>query len=566
MMVQAVASTASPVPKGFRAAVSSPDSADWWQAMNSEISQMQRRQVFTAVDSVPVDQHGRTQQILSTIWVYTAKQSSAGDEVKKKARLCCRGDMQSTDLPPWMVYASVVKFGTFRMLVALAVQLGLYTRSLDVSGAYLYAPLAEPVYIHSPPGFRSLGKYLRLNKAVYGLRQSARAWADLLAQFLQEYGLQRCFQDDCVYISHPGAATHPPDAETTRPLPSDGLFICTVTVDDIACFYQHERDFDRFYRVFAARFEHTDRGFIDSHIGFQFQGRTDQGRVKLSAARLIDDILREQGMEACNPCYTPAEIQFFTPNTGQPQLTKEYQSVIGKLNWLVLTCRPDIANCVRALSSHQKNPGAAHWQGIKRLLRYLKASRDVGIVYERHKSLSSACDSLGPLPSVTAVCDSDFANEQDRVSVSGWLVGFAGANPAAHDDSPVDVVNVFDWSSKKQSDQGPAYSTTEAEAYSLAETIRLVQFYRKFIAEVGFAPQVPTSIFVDNSPLVVGINSGARVKGLKHIELRNEIIDYRINKGIVQLVHVPGNKNPADALTKPLPRPHFQWCRNWWME
>ena len=55
-----------------------------------------------------------------------------------------------------------------------------------------------------------------------------------------------------------------------------------------------------------------------------------------------------------------------------------YRRVIGKLHYLSFT-RPDISFTVRKLSQFMQNPRHSYWKAIKRLLRYLRRTRQYGI-------------------------------------------------------------------------------------------------------------------------------------------------------------------------------------------
>jgi hypothetical protein len=64
-----------------------------------------------------------------------------------------------------------------RVLLALAAQESWTVHHMDVKLAFLNGDLKEEVYVKQPPGFVILGeerKVLRLQKALYGLRQAPR--------------------------------------------------------------------------------------------------------------------------------------------------------------------------------------------------------------------------------------------------------------------------------------------------------------------------------------------------------------------------------------------------------
>lgn len=64
---------------------------------------------------------------------------------------------------------------------------------MDVKSAFSNGRLKEEVYMEQPPGFEKgdESKVYRLHKAVYGLKQTPRAWYETLAQFLLNSGIKR---------------------------------------------------------------------------------------------------------------------------------------------------------------------------------------------------------------------------------------------------------------------------------------------------------------------------------------------------------------------------------------
>jgi len=78
-----------------------------------------------------------------------------------------------------------------RLLLALANQEGWRVHHMDVKFAFLNGDLKEEVYVHQPQGYvipGKEGKFLRLRKALYGLRQAPRAWNAKLDAALKTMG------------------------------------------------------------------------------------------------------------------------------------------------------------------------------------------------------------------------------------------------------------------------------------------------------------------------------------------------------------------------------------------
>jgi hypothetical protein len=78
---------------------------------------------------------------------------------------------------------------------------------MDVKSAFLNGDLAEEVYVRQPPGFAAAGKedlVLRLDKALYGLRQAPRAWNAKLDDTLVELGFSNSTSEHAVYARGQG--------------------------------------------------------------------------------------------------------------------------------------------------------------------------------------------------------------------------------------------------------------------------------------------------------------------------------------------------------------------------
>ena len=118
--------------------------------------------------------------------------------------------------------------------------------------------------------------------------------------------------------------------------------------------------------------------------------------------------------------------------------------------YLVVGSRPDIAHSVSLLSQFNSCPQPIHWQGAKRILRYLKGTSDLSLVYKKTG-----------MP-IIAYADANYANcPIDRKSYTGYLFKFGNA--------PIS------WCSKKQSTV--ALSSTEAEYMSMAEASKESVFF-----------------------------------------------------------------------------------------
>ena len=56
--------------------------------------------------------------------------------------------------------------------------------------------------------------------------------------------------------------------------------------------------------------------------------------------------------------------------------TWEYQSIIGLLNYISGSFRPDIEYATHSAAGFSTNPKASHDKGVKRIIKYLKGTKE----------------------------------------------------------------------------------------------------------------------------------------------------------------------------------------------
>ena len=82
-----------------------------------------------------------------------------------------------------------------------------------------------------------------------------------------------------------------------------------------------------------------------------------------------------------------------------------YASAIGSLIYAIVCTRPDLLQAVLMISRYMHDPGRSHWEAVKWVLRYIKGTIDVGLVFEKY--------SIGEQERVKYV-DYDYAGDLDK--------------------------------------------------------------------------------------------------------------------------------------------------------
>ena len=90
-------------------------------------------------------------------------------------------------------------------------------------------------------------------------------------------------------------------------------------------------------------------------------------------------------MTNCNAMVTPTDkgSHLHNDETEAYADEKRYQALTGSLTYAAMSTRPDIGYITQFLFQSNKGPTKHDWNAVKRVLRYLKGTRDVGIVYRR---------------------------------------------------------------------------------------------------------------------------------------------------------------------------------------
>ena len=121
-------------------------------------------------------------------WVFVRKRNEKNEIMRYKARLVAQGFSQRPGVDYEETYSPVVDAITFRYLISLAVSEGLDMRLMDVVTAYLYGSLDSDIYMKMPKALSRDMSSIKLQRSLYGLKQSGRMWYNRLSEFLLKEG------------------------------------------------------------------------------------------------------------------------------------------------------------------------------------------------------------------------------------------------------------------------------------------------------------------------------------------------------------------------------------------
>lgn len=249
----------------------------------------------------------------------------------------------------------------------------------------------------------------------------------------------------------------------------------------------------------------------------------------------------------CNPAKTPMEVRSVEPaqDIMRPRQDHEeglcergcpYKSVVGALIYIASNTRPDIAFAVSILARNCADPCQRHWGGVKRVLRYLRGTLDVGLYYKR-------VGGVGGSGVITGYADAGYLSDPHKGRSQSGFVFIA--NGAA----------IF-WRSSKQT--LVATSSNHPELIALFEATkeavwlrRVRSFINSKIARNSDAGLI--TIMEDNNAVISQVKAGfIKSDRTKHI-LPKFYYTSEADGVEVKIEKVTSEDNIADIFTKSLP-------------
>ena len=363
------------------AATSNPDILYWDQAMKAHDRDKFLEAVSVELDGhekmgnyepIPIEKVPQGTKLLDMVWSMRRKRRINTQEVYKwKARLNVHGGQQEHGVHYWDTYAPVVTWQTVQFFLILSILLGWSSRQLDFVMAYPQAPAEMPLYLRLPQGYKRKGMtrkmhVLKLRRNVYGQKQAGRVWNQYMDQGMKSIGFTPSKFDPCLYYRH--------------------SVVFLVYIDDCIIFGPNDAAIDKVVadlRKSTQNFTIDDQGEVGDFLGIQIQKLAD-GSIVLTQPQLIDSILQDLHLQnGSNPKTTPAiTSKVLHKDADGTEMTPEfhYRSVIGKLNFLEKSTRPDISVSVHQCARFTEHPKRCHAEAVKRIGRYLLGTRDKALI------------------------------------------------------------------------------------------------------------------------------------------------------------------------------------------
>ena len=493
------------VPNTFEEALNSNESKEWQKAMDKEIDCLNKNKTWTIVDK-PKDK-----KIIDVKWIYKRKSDNT-----YKARLVARGFQQTEYLEN--VYSPVGKMQTLKILLSYCCVNNLFINQMDVETAFLNGKVKSEVYIYEPQGYETgENKVCKLQKALYGLRESPKAWYETFDNFIQKQNFVRSKYDNCLYKYNTN---------------NDSIYIM-IFVDDLLICSKNPEKINEIKAKLMKQFIMKDLGKVKSYIGIDIDYDENKGKMTLSQQKYIESLAVKYGLEKAKLYETPMETNLKLEKAEICDEQIKYRNLIGELLYISTGTRPDIAYSVNYLSRYQSCYDSNHFKYAMRVLKYLCKTKDLKLTYKRNITKEK----------LDCMVDSDYAGDNiDRKSTTGYVIRSFG--------------NVIYWKTHKQS--SVTKCSTFAEYTALSEAVTEVLFIKNLLCETfDEIIDKPIRIYEDNSGAVAIGKFGNFTKNSKHIEVQYHYVNENYENGNIDIVKIDSNNNIADILTKSLSKKKF---------
>ena len=466
------------LPNTIEQARESPDSDGWEKAIQTELKVLKEKNTWELV-SPPENTN-----IIANRWVFTKKYDENGEFVRFKARLVAKGYSQGYIYDYSDTFSPVIRFESFRLLIAIAAYHNLEIGQMDIKGAYLNGVLTENIYMRQPMGCDDgTERVCRLIHTLYGLKQSGREWNKALKKFLvEEAGYAQLAKEYGLFYRRD----------------SKGYDIIAVWVDDLFIVSTSISRLEKTKDEIKRKWETTDQGEPKLLLGIHLDKDSNTNTIRIHQKQYIARILRRFGMEDCSPVPTPLppSLTYAPCNEDEAfQDQTKYRAAIGSLMFAAIATRPDIAYATNFLAQFNGKASQKHWNAIKHIFRYLKFTINTGILYDRSRHAE-------PKFTLTAYSDADNGKNHDRKSISGFVIVIAGG--------------AIKWAAEKQ--KLITVSTAESEYVAANLAGRNCLFLRDIMEDLNFQHEDPIPLFMDSDGAIAITKNPENMRATIHID------------------------------------------------
>jgi hypothetical protein len=320
-------------------------------------------------------------------------------------------------------------------------------------------------------------------------------------------------------------------------------------VDDCLIFAKNKELADKLIKDLQRDFTLSEEEDVSAYLGVKMEIDNDNNTVTMSQPFLIDRIIELLGdaVKEANVKDTPAvykEILHKDEMGPERKQSWKYRSAIGMLNFLAASTRPDCLYAVHQCARFSADPKLSHERAVKRIVQYLKGTRDQGVILKPDATKGVQC-----------FVDADFAGGYSSETCEEPVSMFSRTGY---------VIFYFNcpviWVSKLQTEI--CLSTVEAEYVDLSQSMRDVIPFLDHIDELDNifdqkteTPSMKCTLFEDNNGALELATAPTYRPRTKHIAIKYHHFREHVKAGRIKIMAIDTHEQIADQFT---PRVYLQ--------
>nr|GFA47951.1 retrotransposon protein, putative, Ty1-copia subclass [Tanacetum cinerariifolium] len=273
-------------------------------------------------------------------------------------------------------FSPVADIRAIRILIAKAAYYDYEIWQMDVKTAFLNGYLNEEVYMEQPEGFvnpKYPNRVCKLKRSIYGLKQASRQWNKRFDDEIKKFGFTQNRDEPCVYIKASGS----------------NITFLILYVDDILLMGNSDPMLQSVKTYLGKCFAMKDLGEAAYILKIKIYRDRSKRLIGLCQSAYIEKILKRYSMENSKRGSIPMQEKLklsksqgaSTPAEMKRMQNVPYASAVGSIMYAVRCTRPDVAFAQNITSRFQQNPGDIHWTTVKNILKYLRNTKDMFLVY-----------------------------------------------------------------------------------------------------------------------------------------------------------------------------------------
>ena len=204
-----------------------------------------------------------------------------------------KGYVQTYDVDYSDTFSPVAKMTYVQLFISLSATYNWDLHQFDIKNVFLHGDLQEEVYMEQSSRFVAqgeIGKVCRLQKSLYGLKQSPRAWFGKFNQAIEEFDMQKSKSDHSVFYKNS----------------SSGIILLVVYVNNIVITGSDSKGISSLKSLLQIQFHAKDLWMLRYFLGIEVM-RSKHG-IFLSQRKYVFDLLsktRKLGVKSCSSPMVP---------------------------------------------------------------------------------------------------------------------------------------------------------------------------------------------------------------------------------------------------------------------